>query len=37
MKENSYVRAQQLIAKERVEDISQAEHELLAAHLEELR
>jgi len=35
VKENSHVRAQQLIAKERVEDFSQAEHELLAAHLED--
>ena len=35
MKENLHDRTQQLIAKERVEDISQAEHELLAAHLQE--
>ena len=35
MKENSHDRAQQLIAKERVEDISTAEREVLAAHLQE--
>jgi hypothetical protein len=35
MKEISHARAEQLIAKERVEDISQAERELLAAHLQE--
>jgi hypothetical protein len=35
MSENLHKRAQQLIAKERVEEISQAERELLAAHLRE--
>lgn len=35
MKEISHARVEQLIAKERVEDISQAEHELLGAHLQE--
>jgi predicted anti-sigma-YlaC factor YlaD len=35
MKEISHARAEQLIAKERVEDISQAELELLATHLQE--
>jgi hypothetical protein len=35
MSENLHKRAQQLIAKERVEEISQGERELLAAHLRE--
>jgi hypothetical protein len=35
MSEKLHKRAQQLIAKERVEEISQAERELLAAHLRE--
>jgi hypothetical protein len=35
MKENSHARAEHLISKERVENLSQAEHELLAAHLQE--
>ncbi len=35
MKENSHACAKELISKERVEDISQAERELLAAHLRE--
>jgi predicted anti-sigma-YlaC factor YlaD len=35
MSENLHARAKQLIAKDRVEYISRAEHELLAAHLQE--
>ncbi len=35
MKENSHARAKELISKERVEDISHTERELLATHLRE--
>ncbi len=35
MSENLHTRAQQLISKERVEDLSQTEREQLAAHLQE--
>ena len=35
MNENLHARARQLVAKERVEELSQAERELLSAHLRE--